>query len=61
MMPRLLGQAQRLLADRRGATALEYGLIVSLVVIAIVAAIAAVGTATGNMWNTVSARITRVS
>jgi pilus assembly protein Flp/PilA len=61
MMPRLLRQVQRFLADRRGATALEYGLIVSLVVIAIIAAMVAVGTATGGMWNMVSTRITRAT
>lgn len=39
-----------LAADQRGATALEYGLILALVVIAMAAALGPLGDATGGMW-----------
>jgi pilus assembly protein Flp/PilA len=43
--------------DRRGATAIEYGLIVSLVVVAMLVALTLTGSRTGLMWNMVSNRI----
>lgn len=46
-MMRLL---QRLRRDQRGATALEYGLIISLIVIAAVPAMQSVATDTVAMW-----------
>ena len=48
---------RRLRADRRGATVVEYGLIVAGVVLAIFGAIQSVGGATGNMWNNVSNKV----
>jgi pilus assembly protein Flp/PilA len=44
-----------LLKDSRGATAIEYGLIVSLITIAVIAAISAVGGNMGRMYNNVAA------
>ncbi|PCD04123.1 Flp family type IVb pilin [Sphingomonas spermidinifaciens] len=61
MMPRLTRLAQRLLADRRGATAVEYGLIVALVVIAIIAAVMSVASVTTTMWNNVNTRVDDVT
>lgn len=46
-MKRLL---QRLRRDQRGATALEYGMIISLIVIAAVPAISGVADETVQMW-----------
>jgi pilus assembly protein Flp/PilA len=46
-MKRLL---QRLRRDQRGATALEYGMIISLIVIAAVPAISSVADETVDMW-----------
>ncbi len=43
-----------LLADERGAAALEYGLIVSLVVIAMLSALQGVASTTTGLWNTVA-------
>jgi len=43
--------------DRRGATAVEYGLIVALVVVAMLTALTMVGSRTGLMWNMVANRI----
>ncbi|MDP9413905.1 MAG: Flp family type IVb pilin [Pseudomonadota bacterium] len=41
-------------ADERGAAALEYGLIVSLIVIAMLSALQSVASTTTDMWNTVA-------
>lgn len=45
---------KRLLRDDRAATAIEYGLIVSLVVIAIIGALEATGNENGGMWSWVN-------
>jgi pilus assembly protein Flp/PilA len=47
----------RLIADEKGATAVEYGLIIALIVIAIVGAVNGVATATTDMWNNVSSTV----
>ncbi|QLC23780.1 Flp family type IVb pilin [Parasphingopyxis algicola] len=44
----------RIVRDERGATAIEYGLIVSLIVIAMVGALVVLADTTTNMWNDVS-------
>jgi pilus assembly protein Flp/PilA len=41
---------KRLLRDNRGATAIEYGLIVSLIVIAIMGAVSAVADEQNGLW-----------
>lgn len=51
---------QRLLRDCRGATAIEYGLIASLIVIAIIGAMQNFGNASQGMWNRVEAEIAAV-
>lgn len=43
-----------LLRCNRGATAIEYGLIVALIAIAIVGSVTVVANKTGNMWGNVS-------
>jgi pilus assembly protein Flp/PilA len=52
---------QRLLRDNRGATAIEYGLIVSLIVIAIIVAMQGVASETIRLWGFVSERVTTTS
>lgn len=48
----------RLLAhDQRGATAVEYALIVSLIVLAMVGALRSVANANTGMWNNVSQKV----
>ena len=47
-------------SDSQGATAVEYGLIISLVVIAMAVALHAVGNANTGQWNTVSDQTTGV-
>jgi len=49
---------RRLLRDCRGATAVEYGLIVALIVIAIVGAVKEVANQNTGMWAIVNNRIT---
>jgi len=45
---------KRLLRDGRGATAVEYGLIVAMIVLAMIAALRGVANATTGMWHNVS-------
>jgi pilus assembly protein Flp/PilA len=45
----------------QGATAVEYGLIASLIVIAMITAIGNVAMSTSEMWNTISNEVTEVS
>jgi pilus assembly protein Flp/PilA len=53
----MLNFLRGILKSQAGATAVEYGLIVSLVVVAIMAAISNVANSTNNMWNRVSNEI----
>ena len=46
-----------LIRDERGATAVEYGLFVTLVVIAMIASLKNVAGVTINMWNYVSSEV----
>lgn len=41
---------RRFLADRSGATAIEYGLIATLIGVAIITGASATGTAISNLW-----------
>ncbi len=47
----------RLRADERGATAIEYGLIVSLIALVIIVAVALVGTNLSTIFNTVATNV----
>lgn len=47
---------KRLLGDRKGGTAIEYGLIAALVVITMIAAFVEVANTTTGMWNNVNTR-----
>lgn len=44
----------KLVGDEKAATAIEYGLICALIVVAAMVAMGAVGESTITMWNTVS-------
>ena len=55
-MLRLIG---RLLRDERGATAIEYGLIVVLISMIVIAAVTATGKAMWNTLNSVSNALTQ--
>ena len=45
---------RRLLVDDTGATAVEYGLIASLIIVAMIGGLAALGGGAGGMWTKVS-------
>lgn len=45
---------RRLLTDQKGATAVEYGLIASLIIIAMIGGLANLGGGAGGMWTKVS-------
>lgn len=47
----------RLFACNRGATAIEYGLIIAMIVIAMIAALTNVANKTTGMWNNVSTEV----
>ena len=51
---RLIG---RIAGDRRGGTAIEYGLIAGLVVITMIAALINLADATTGLWNNISANV----
>ena len=47
---------KRLLHDQHGATAVEYGLILALIVLALIGALAGVAGETVGMWNDIDAK-----
>ena len=47
-----------LLRDRRGATAVEYGFILALIVLAMIGALTGVGNVTTSMWNNINTKVT---
>jgi pilus assembly protein Flp/PilA len=47
----------RLIRDRRGASAVEYSLILALIVLAMIAGLRLVATSTTTMWNSVSENV----
>jgi pilus assembly protein Flp/PilA len=51
----------RLGCDASGATAVEYGLILSLVFLAMIGAVQGFGVAATDMWNDVSAKMVEAS
>jgi pilus assembly protein Flp/PilA len=48
---------KKLHIDERGATAIEYALIISLIFLAMAGALASVADTTTNMWNNVSSEV----
>ena len=48
---------RRLLTDQNGATAIEYGLIASLIIIAMMSGLAALGGGAGGMWTRVNSNV----
>jgi pilus assembly protein Flp/PilA len=47
----------RLCKDEKGATVVEYGLILALIFLAMIGGVVAVGTVTSEMWNNVSSEV----
>jgi pilus assembly protein Flp/PilA len=50
---------RELLRDRRAATAVEYGLILSLIFLAMVGAVRGLATETTNLWNKVDNAVSK--
>lgn len=48
---------RRLRRDKRGATAIEYGLIVALIAIAMMGGLRTLGGGAGGMWTNVSSQV----
>ena len=53
----MIRQLGKLLGDCRGATAVEYGLIISLVVIGCLGALASVAGASTDLWTDISTKV----
>ena len=53
----MLGLFRALSRDKRGATAVEYGLIVALIFIAIIVAVSNAAGSAINMWNNVASKV----
>ena len=47
----------RLLTDQNGATAIEYGLIASLIIVAMMSGLSALGAGSNGMWGKVSTNV----
>lgn len=56
-MRTLMGLVVNLARDRKGATAIEYGLILALVFLAMVGAVKGLGSAATDMWSNVSSKV----
>jgi pilus assembly protein Flp/PilA len=50
----------RIIKDQRGATAVEYGLILAFIFLAMIAGVSAVAGTTTNMWNYVAQEVSSV-
>lgn len=48
---------RRLRSDKRGATAIEYGLIAALIVIALMGGLSTLGGGAGGMWTVMSNKV----
>ncbi len=48
----------RIVLDEKGATAVEYGLIIAMIILAMFAALSSFATAATTMWNTISVKVT---
>jgi len=53
----VFGKLKALLSSQKGATAVEYGLILALIFLAMVASLSQVAEKTNNMWGNVSNKV----
>ena len=60
-MRALVKTVYRLIRDSKAATAVEYGLICALIVLAIMAALVSLGSVTSAMWDNVSNKVQTAS
>jgi pilus assembly protein Flp/PilA len=52
-----MARIRGVIRDERGATAVEYGLVLAMIVLAMLASLSKVASVTTNMWNTVSQEV----
>jgi pilus assembly protein Flp/PilA len=57
MLTQCVALVRRLIQDRSGVTALEYGLIASLIAVTIISSIALEGTRLGGVFTTVASKL----
>jgi pilus assembly protein Flp/PilA len=53
----MIGSLRRFARDTKGATAVEYGLIIALVVLAMLAGLSSTANGTINMWNDIASNV----
>lgn len=56
-MKAILALTRKLIRDRKGATAVEYGFILALIVLAMMMALISLGEVTTSMWGNVSNKV----
>jgi pilus assembly protein Flp/PilA len=56
--PPLPASGARLLRDRRGASTVEYGLILAFIVLMVFGALMQMGSITKDMWNEIATKVT---
>ncbi|UYY77672.1 Flp family type IVb pilin [Sphingomonas sp. R1] len=56
-MRALIHLLRALASAQRGATAVEYGLVVALIVLAMIAGLTSLGNATGQLWGNMSQKV----
>ena len=57
----MFGRLGKLVRDVRGATAIEYGLIISLIVIAVVGGVSALGSSSSLSWGSMTNKVAAVT
>ena len=57
----LINLIRKLMQDRKGGTAIEYGLIAALVVITMIVALVSVANTTTSMWGNVHTKVEQAS
>lgn len=60
-LPGAIRRLRQFASDRRAATAIEYGLIVSLVVIAMIGAFTQVADVTTVLWGNISTKVSKTN
>lgn len=53
-----MGRFLNIFKDQRGATAIEYSLILAMVFLAMIVGLAAVGSANSDLWTNISQQVT---
>ena len=56
-MDAILLMMRKLRTDERGATAIEYGLIVALIAVAVITALQGLGGGANGMWTNISSKV----